>query len=59
MEGIHPKFYFDPNLDIVLDKSEEFEPSYLRIKQYKDNYIKNGDAKDILLKHLKKQCKNL
>lgn len=59
MEGIHPKFYFDPNLDIVLNKSEEFEPSYLRIKQYKDNYIKNGDAKDILLKHLKKQCKNL
>lgn len=57
MEGIHPKFFYDSSLDIVIDDSEEFEPSYLRIRQYKDDYIKNGDAKDILIKHLKKQYK--
>ena len=59
MEGIHPKFYLDKELDVVMDESEQFEPSYIRIRDYKNNYIDNGDAKDILLKHLKKQCKNL
>lgn len=59
MEGIHPKFYFDSQLDVVVNDSEQFEPSYLRIRQYKDDYIKNGDAREILLKHLKKQCKNI
>jgi hypothetical protein len=57
MEGIHPKFYLDKELDIVVDASEDFEPSYLRIRQYKEDYINNGDAKDILIKHLKKQYK--
>lgn len=59
MEGIHPKFYLDSQLDVVVNDSEQFEPSYLRIRQYKDDYIKNGDAREILLKHLKKQCKNI
>lgn len=59
MEGIHPKFYFDSQLDVVVNDSEQFEPSYLRIRQYKDDYIKNGNAREILLKHLKKQCKNI
>ena len=59
MEGIHPKFYLDSELDVVVDSSEEFEPSYMRIREYKDDYINNGGARDILLKHLKKQCKNL
>ena len=59
MEGIHPKFYLDKSLDIVIDESEVFEPSYIRIRDYKNEYIADGDAKNILLKHLKKQCKNL
>lgn len=59
MEGIHPKFFVDKELGVVMDESEQFEPSYLRIKEYKDSYIDNGDARDILIKHLKKQCKNL
>lgn len=59
MEGIHPKFYVDKELDVVMDESEQFTPSYLRIKEYKDSYIDNGDARDILIKHLKRQCKNL
>ena len=57
MEGIHPKFYLDNEMDIVVDASEEFEPSYLRIKQYAEDYIGGGNARDILIKHLKKQCK--
>ena len=57
MEGIHPKFYLDNDLDMVIDESESFEPSYLRIKNYKDEYIDGGNAKDILIKHLKKQYK--
>ena len=59
MEGIHPKFYLDKSIGVVIDESERFEPSYLRIKEYKDSYIDNGDARDILIKHLKKQCRNL
>lgn len=59
MEGIHPRFYVDKDLGIVVDNSERFEPSYLRIKEYKDRYINGGDARNILIKHLKKQCKNL
>lgn len=59
MEGIHPKYYLDKELDVVINESEKFEPSYLRIKKYKDSYIDDGDAKDILIKHLKKQCKNI
>jgi hypothetical protein len=59
MEGIHPRFYFDKTLGVVINDSEYFEPSYLRIKEYKDSYIKNGDARDILIKNLKQQCKNL
>lgn len=59
MEGIHPKFYLDRSIDVVINESEEFEPSYMRIRDYKNDYIKNGDARDILIKHLKKQCKNL
>lgn len=59
MEGIHPKFYLDKSIGVVIDESEHFEPSYLRIKEYKDNYITDGNARDILIKHLKKQCKNL
>lgn len=57
MDGIHPMFYLDDEFDMVIDASEEFEPSYMRIKQYKDDYIDGGFATDILIKHLKKQCK--
>ena len=59
MEGIHPKFYVDKNLGIVIDDSEYSTPSYLRIKQYKDEYFASNDMKNILLKHLKKQYKQL
>lgn len=59
MEGIHPKFYVDKELDIVVDESERFEPSYLRIKEYKDEYFAGDDMKNILLKHLKKQYKKM
>lgn len=59
MEGIHPKFYLDKTLDAIINEIEQFEPSYIRIRDYKNNYIDNGYAKEILLKNLKKQCKNL
>lgn len=59
MEGIHPKFYVDKKLDIVIDESERFEPSYMRIKEYKDDYFSGDDMRNILLKHLKKQFQKL
>lgn len=59
MEGIHPKFSYSKEIGAVVDNSEQYEQSYIRIKNYKDDYISNGDMKNILLKHLKRQCKNL
>lgn len=59
MEGIHPRFYLDKQLGILINDSERFEPSYIRIRQYKDEYIGGGEMKNILLRNLKKQCKNL
>lgn len=59
MEGIHPRFYFDKKLGILIDDSERFTPSYVRIRKYKDKYIESGEMKDILLRNLKKQCKHL
>lgn len=59
MEGIHPRFFFDRKFGIVINDSESHTPSYIRIRQYKDEYIEGGEMKNILLKNLKKQCKNL
>lgn len=59
MEGIHPRFYYDKKLDILVDDSVQETPTYIRIKKYISDYSKSGDAKEILLKKLKKQCKNL
>jgi hypothetical protein len=59
MEGIHPRFYIDKTLGILVDDSEQFTPSYIRIRQYKDNYIKSGEMRNILLRNLKKQCANI
>lgn len=55
-EGIHPRYYFQKDLGLIND-SVYFEPSYIRIKRYKDNYIESNRAKDILTKHLKQQAK--
>lgn len=59
MEGIHPRFYFDKKLGVVIDDSYQDDPSYIRIRNYKDRYIEGGETKEILLKNLKKQCANL
>lgn len=59
MEGIHPRFYVDRKLGVLIDDSERHTPSYIRIRKYKDEYIESGNMKDILLKNLKKQCKNI
>ena len=59
MEGIHPKFYLDRQLGVVIDNSEKFQPSYIRIRDYKDDYINGGNMKNIVLEYLKQQCKNL
>lgn len=56
MEGIHPRWMKDKELGYY-DESMRFQPSYKRIKDYKDEYISNGDARDILIKHLQIQCK--
>lgn len=55
-EGIHPRYYFHKDLGLIND-SAYFEPSYIRIKKYKDDYIANGYAKDILVEHLSRQAK--
>ena len=57
MEGIHPRFFVREGL--VFDESYHFTPSYIRIRDYRDQYVNDGAMKDILLKHLKMQCKNL
>lgn len=59
MEGIHPRFIYDKNIGTVVDESVEFEESYVRIRDYKDEYIRGDNMKNIVLKHLKQQCKNL
>lgn len=59
MEGIHPRYFVDKSLGVVLDDSAYFQPSYLRIKHYKDRYINSGQAEDILIKHLKQQYKKI
>lgn len=59
MEGIHPRFYLDRKLGVVIDSSEKFKPSYIRIRDYKDDYINGNNMKNIVLKYLKQQCKNL
>lgn len=59
MEGIHPIFSYDKELGIYLDNSLQFEPSYIRIREYKEKYIESGAMKSILLKNLKKQCRKL
>ena len=53
MEGIHPR-YLEHGL---IDDSEQFEPSYLRIKKYQEDYVEDGAMREILIKHLKKQYK--
>lgn len=55
-EGIHPRYYFQKEIGLIND-SAYFEPSYVRIKKYKDDYIANGYANDILVKHLSIQAK--
>lgn len=57
MEGIHPRFISREGL--IFDESYQYEPSYIRIRKYKDEYIHGDDMKEILLRHLKKQCKNI
>lgn len=59
MEGIHPRFSYSRTIGAVIDESVEYEPSYIRIRDYKNNYINGGQMKSIVLKHLKKQCANL
>ena len=59
MEGIHPRFIYNKNVDAVIDESERCQPSYLRIRDYKNEYINGDDMRNIVLKHLQKQCKNL
>ena len=59
MEGIHPRFYFDKKLGARINDSYQYEPSYIRIRNYKNKYIESGEMKDILLRNLKKQCANL
>lgn len=55
MEGIHPRFYFDKTLGIIINDSMEYEPSYIRIRDYKNEYFQSDAMKNILLKNLKKQ----
>ena len=57
MEGIHPVFVSKNGL--IFDESYHSEPSYIKIKEYKEKYIHGNDMKNILLRHLKNQCKNL
>jgi len=59
MEGIHPSFYLDKKLDVIIDNSYQSIPFYIRIKNYKEEYIRSGKMRDILIKNLKKQCKNI
>ena len=59
MECIHPRFYFDKKLGVMINDSYQYEPSYIRIRNYKNKYIESGEMKDILLRNLKKQCANL
>lgn len=59
MEGVHPRFFVDKSLGVVINDSAYFRPSYLRIREYKDRYIKGGDAEDILIKNLKIQFKKM
>ena len=57
MEGIHPRFFVKDG--IVFDESEYDKPSYIRIRDYKDEYISGRDMREILINNLKRQCKNL
>ena len=59
MEGIHPKFYVSKADDSVVNASEYHVPSWERIKQYKDDYLSKGYARDILIDKLKQEYKKL
>lgn len=59
MEGIHPRFTYHKTLGVVIDNSMKYEASYIRIRDYKDKYVHGDNMKNIVLKHLKQQCKNL
>lgn len=55
MEGIHPRFYFDKHLGVVIDDSMQCQPSYIRIRDYKNAYFQSDAMRNILLKNLKQQ----
>lgn len=55
MEGIHPRYYLDRDLDVVINDSVQFEAAYVRMKNYRDEYMNGGDAREILIKHLHRQ----
>lgn len=55
-EGIHPKYHIDRETGMVVDNSEYFTPSYIRIRDYKNIYERSGRPKQILRKHLSKQA---
>ena len=55
MEGIHPRYYLDRDLGIVINDSIQFEEAYVRMKNYRDEYINSGEATEILIKHLHRQ----
>ena len=59
MEGIHPRFFFDKKLGVMIDDSDRFTPSWKRIKKYKDEYFASDAMRDILLRNLKKQYKKM
>ena len=58
-DGFLLRFYFDKKLGVMINDSYQYEPSYIRIRNYKNKYIESGEMKDILLRNLKKQCANL
>lgn len=56
-EGVHPRFFLDKKLGVVINDSE-YHPGVLqKMGKYINEYKKSGNMINILAKHLKQACK--
>ena len=56
-EGIHPRYYLDKKIGVVVDASVQFPGVLPKMGKYVNSYKRSGNMINILAKHLKQACK--
>lgn len=56
-EGVHPRYYKDKSLGIIINDSKQYSGVLEKMGIYINTYKKSGNMINILAKHLKQACK--